>query len=64
MLGDKMNKPKLDKFDLEAEKEANAMKKAFKPKTKDFGHRLKSYYYCDGYKFNTGERHRAIGRNY
>lgn len=50
-----MNKQKPDKYDIEAEREGNAIQKkqAITPKNC----RLKTLYVVDGQKFRTGEKH-------
>ena len=54
---------KLTLTDRQAEAEAEAIDKAYRSKTIDFGKRLNKYYWCDGERFNTGKRHRrnAVG---
>jgi len=46
-------------IDYQASTEANAIANGFTSHTIDFGQRLNRYYWCDGYKFNTGKKHRA-----
>lgn len=58
-----MNK-KIDNIDIQAAQEGIAVGKAFRPKTQGFGKRLKKTYRLDGDVFLTGQKHRAIGRNY
>lgn len=61
----KVLQPPYDKYDYDkqAERESSAIRRSNKIKHSLFGTRLKKYYYHDGHKFNTGEKHRLIGRN-
>ena len=59
-----MANKQFDGIDRQAEKEAESMSRAYKSRTQNFGCTLKRAYYVDGFKFNTGERHRAINRSH
>lgn len=52
-------KRSIDKFDREAEAEAKAITShnKFRPHVS----RLNKTYTCDGYRFNTGKKHRSAG---
>jgi len=54
-----MGKRKLDQFDIDAEREGQALKRAYRGVCPDFDKRLKKSYFVDGYRFNNGEKHRA-----
>jgi len=59
-----MANKQFDDIDRQAEQEAKSMARAYKSRTMDFGKQLKRVYYVDGFKFNTGEKHRAINRSH
>jgi len=48
-----------DMLATSAEREGLAISTSFTSHTIDFGIRLNKYYYVDGYRFNTGKKHRA-----
>jgi len=50
---------RLDGTDIMAEQQGRAIDKAFRSRTIDFGKRMNFKYWCDGYCFLTGKRHRS-----
>jgi len=50
---------KLDTTDIMAEQQGHAMAESFSSSTIDFGKRMNRFYWCDGFKFGTGKRHRS-----
>ena len=54
---------KLQPIDYQAAVEGQAIDRAFRSRTIDFGIRLNYKYWCDGYCFFTGKKHRrqAVG---
>ena len=50
---------KLDDTDTMAEQQGRAMAESFTSSTIDFGKRMNRFYWCDGFKFGTGKRHRS-----
>ena len=51
-------------FEQQAEREGGQISKSFKNRSPDFGLRLKRQYKVDGDMFPTGQKHRAVGRNW
>jgi len=50
---------KLDDTDTMAEQQGRAMAESFTSSTIDFGKRMNRFYWCDGFKFGTGKKHRS-----
>ena len=50
---------KLDDTDTMAEQQGRAMAESFTSSTIDFGKRMNRFYWCDGFKFGTGRKHRS-----